>query len=582
MARAVYILRLSLVLGLALAYLLLPIVALAITAPNTPSDLTASATSATQVSLAWQDNSDDESGFKIERKEGTGSFILLDSVAANEESYDDIGLTANTLYTYRIVAYNSGGNSGYSNTASAVPFIPTQYELFTAGDDTAAEAYGDNWLAQTFTTDDTTPHTISKVILKLYREGTPGTAYAIIRETDTSLPHDGNYAVGSIDGDDCTTDTAGDWYTFNLSPEVNLKLDTEYSIVLAGGTGATASIHWRYDSGSGYADGQYCASIDAGDTWTATAANDFMFEVWGRPSLEIMDVKVFSSVINNGDWLFCILYNCAVPPAYPAQNVTKYFNLYLWDSDAGTPVGQTKLSAWGYRPAALYLSADTASDLTWGSGYYSINIEGNADNWDTPPTVEYFMEPTDWVGADLFKLDNWVRETAQLIEAYYGVDIYTETVGDTTLPESEGVLTPTGSEIFLQGIPGLDAVRPYLFQATVNEPEITNPEANPVYEEEVTWEEQVGPEIAGLFNTIGGLVNLDGRVFGGAMVFLVFVGFVGIGVATKGVPSIIAVACALPIALGAWYFRLWPIQIAAALSIIVAMIMAWLFWLRST
>jgi len=39
---------------------------------------------------------------------------------------------------------------------------------------------------------------------------------------------------------------------------------------------------------------------------------------------------------------------------------------------------------------------------------------------------------------------------------------------------------------------------------------------------------------------------------------------------------------ALPVALGAWYFRLWPMQLAAAMSIIVAMVMAWIFWLRST
>ena len=90
--------------------------------PSAPSSLAASARSATSVRLRWKDNSDNESGFKIERKLSTqnnASFSQIGTASANDTTYTDSGLSANTGYTYRVRAYNSGGNSGYSATASA-------------------------------------------------------------------------------------------------------------------------------------------------------------------------------------------------------------------------------------------------------------------------------------------------------------------------------------------------------------------------------------------------------------------------------------------------------------------------------
>ncbi|MCY3714372.1 MAG: fibronectin type III domain-containing protein [Gemmatimonadetes bacterium] len=90
--------------------------------PSAPSSLAASARSATSVRLRWKDNSDNESGFKIERKLSTqnnASFSQIGTASANDTTYTDSGLSANTGYTYRVRAYNSGGNSDYSATASA-------------------------------------------------------------------------------------------------------------------------------------------------------------------------------------------------------------------------------------------------------------------------------------------------------------------------------------------------------------------------------------------------------------------------------------------------------------------------------
>ena len=91
-------------------------------APTVPSDLSATAFSSTQINLSWTDNSSNESGFKIERCTGSGctSFSQIATVGAGVRTYNNSGLTGGASYTYRVRAYNSGGNSDYSNTATAV------------------------------------------------------------------------------------------------------------------------------------------------------------------------------------------------------------------------------------------------------------------------------------------------------------------------------------------------------------------------------------------------------------------------------------------------------------------------------
>jgi len=75
---------------------------------------------AAQLQLSWIDNSSDETGFKIERKTGTGgTYAEITSVGANVTSYTDSSLTNSTTYCYRVRAFNASGNSAYSNTAGA-------------------------------------------------------------------------------------------------------------------------------------------------------------------------------------------------------------------------------------------------------------------------------------------------------------------------------------------------------------------------------------------------------------------------------------------------------------------------------
>jgi subtilisin family serine protease len=92
------------------------------TPPAAPANLIATSVSSSQINLTWTDSDNTETGFKVERCTGVGcsDFAQIATVAANAIIYSDTGLTASTSYTYRVSAYNTAGDSDYSNTASAV------------------------------------------------------------------------------------------------------------------------------------------------------------------------------------------------------------------------------------------------------------------------------------------------------------------------------------------------------------------------------------------------------------------------------------------------------------------------------
>lgn len=67
------------------------------------------------VNLSWNDNSDNENGFIIERKTNNQSFVVIDSVGFNITNYTEWNVVDTTLYTYRVRAYNDNLFSNYSN-----------------------------------------------------------------------------------------------------------------------------------------------------------------------------------------------------------------------------------------------------------------------------------------------------------------------------------------------------------------------------------------------------------------------------------------------------------------------------------
>ena len=89
-------------------------------APPAPGGLAAATVSDTRIDLSWTDNSNNETGFEIERSpDGVSGWSLLATVGADVVAHSDTGLTPVTTYWYRVRATNAAGASAYSNVDGA-------------------------------------------------------------------------------------------------------------------------------------------------------------------------------------------------------------------------------------------------------------------------------------------------------------------------------------------------------------------------------------------------------------------------------------------------------------------------------
>jgi subtilisin-like proprotein convertase family protein len=98
------------------------------TIENTPTALVATVNSTSAIQLDWVDNALTESGYRIYRSKTGEEFMEISDLGVDTESYLDTGLDANTMYSYRVSAYNSGGDSDFAlaeaTTFEAPPLAP--------------------------------------------------------------------------------------------------------------------------------------------------------------------------------------------------------------------------------------------------------------------------------------------------------------------------------------------------------------------------------------------------------------------------------------------------------------------------
>jgi uncharacterized protein (TIGR02145 family) len=371
-----------------------------------------------QIVLTWLDNSTNETGFKIERKTGTGSWSEIGSVNTNIYTYSDSSVNYGTTYTYRVYAFNSTGNSlNYSNEITITTLLSVATTAITNvntttvssggnisfGGGSSVTARGVVWSTSpspnislstktidgsgtgSFTSSITALLPNTTYYLRAYATNISGTAYGneitfstlpIVTTTSvtniatTTITSGGNISIG---GGASITVRGVVWST-NPSPTVALTTKTTDG----SGTGSFISSITGLTPNTTYYLRAYATNISGtayGNEITFTSAFPYAYSQ-GQPLTDI-DGNVYQTITtncNNKTWMQSNL------------NVSRFKN--------GDIIPQvTDTSQFGGSPAWCYYNNNTANGPIYGK-LYSVNAildpRGLApEGWHISTNVEW-------------------------------------------------------------------------------------------------------------------------------------------------------------------------------------------------
>lgn len=90
-------------------------------APSTPGALTGTANTSNRITLNWNDNSSNETGFEIQKSSQSGSgFVTIVTTAANVETFVDNNVNGHSTNYYRVRAVGEGGSASAFVTSAAI------------------------------------------------------------------------------------------------------------------------------------------------------------------------------------------------------------------------------------------------------------------------------------------------------------------------------------------------------------------------------------------------------------------------------------------------------------------------------
>jgi len=282
--------------------------------------------------------------------------------------------------------------------------------------------------------------------------------------------------------------------------------------------------------------------------------------------VEIVDAKVYSEYLENGDQLYTIRYKLIYSSGNPLEDCSDYFQFQIMEGS--TVKASYPVKSWGYRVGSIWLSAPSA--LTW-QGEYKIRLVGYADKWTTPPEDTWYLSLGDWQGSELTNLDSWCIYSAEAIQSYY----------DTALVDygAEGsCINDQGAIIFSMGIPSIRTERPNIF---CTETALPPPELDEhTREYETTWStDRLGTYIPGVLESGAGMLGISAINLGGFIIFLLWLAvvvLVGMGSGN----ALVGMGLGVPIVIGGAFFGLVPGALIMILSAVTVMFGVYYIWIR--
>ena len=96
--------------------------------PNAPTELTGTRTGL-RVDLAWKDNSDNETGFRVERNTDSTGYAYISTLGPNVTSYADTTIRGLHTYDYRVTAYTIAGEARSNVVHFYVPCLESGFNV---------------------------------------------------------------------------------------------------------------------------------------------------------------------------------------------------------------------------------------------------------------------------------------------------------------------------------------------------------------------------------------------------------------------------------------------------------------------
>lgn len=223
-------------------------------APSAPSNLQATGTTTSSITLAWNASTDNVGVIGYDVYQGS---TLVGNVSGSTLSYTNTGLNPNTTYTYKVKAKDAAGNvSAYSNQVSAltdvvtggdtqVPTVPTS--VIVSG--TTASSVSLSWTASSDNVGVTGYNVYQGTTLALTVTGTTATVTGLAASTTYSFTVVAKDAAGNVSAGSAavsaTTQSGGGgqlpkhtltgyWHNF-INGSSNLKLSdvpSQYDIIV--------------------------------------------------------------------------------------------------------------------------------------------------------------------------------------------------------------------------------------------------------------------------------------------------------------------------------------------------------------
>jgi chitodextrinase len=248
-------------------------------APSVPTGLTASASSATQVDLAWQPSSDNVgvTGYDIYRDNA-----LITTVTGDTLSYTDSTVLDSSTYAYTVDAFDAAGN--YSAASSPVsvttPAMPSSL-TFTVGADTYVDSssptanFGsttvwrvdgspDQHAFLRFTVQGLAGYPIQNAYLMVYANtssniGIDALSVADNNWDENAITYDTAPPLGNLIGSS-TTFVAGSWVAIDVTPYITGEGTYSFGIITPGAT------NLNFDSKEGVNAAQLVINLAFQDT----------------------------------------------------------------------------------------------------------------------------------------------------------------------------------------------------------------------------------------------------------------------------------------------------------------------------